>query len=152
MPMLYDYTNQYVGSFLDSMDLFISQVLLFIPKLIFAYLLWLVGKWLISLAISFVKRYNFDDRIRNSFLMIFVPASKVILFLVILDTFGIGSSIIQSVFNAIALSIAIALGLSFGRALEPEAQRLTDIARNNMRTGNGTRSVRDRTMRDDETV
>jgi len=149
MAMLYDYTNQYVGSFIDSMDLFISQLLLFIPKLIFAYLLWLIGLWLINLAISFVKRldiknYNFDDRIINSFLMIFVPDAKVTLFLVILDTFGIGSSIIQAVFNAIALSIAIALGLAFGRALEPEAQRLTDIARNNMKINNSTRTVRDR--------
>lgn len=139
MPIFNDYTNQYSESFIGSLDLFISQILLFIPKLIFAYILWLIGKWLINLAVSFIrkldiKRYQFDDRIRNTFLRIFVPASKAILFLVILDTFGIGSSLIQAVFNSIALSIAIALGLAFGRALEPEADRLTSMARNTFKT------------------
>jgi hypothetical protein len=140
MPLpLYDYTNQYAVSFVDSLDLFISQILLIIPKLIFAYLLWVVGRWLINLAVAFIrrldiKRYQFDDRVRNAFLRIFVPASKVILLLIILDTFGIGSSIIQAVFSAIALSIAIALGLAFGRALEPEAIRLTTLAKDNFKS------------------
>ena len=140
MP-LYDYTTTYTTSFIDSLDLFVSEVLLFIPKLIFAYLLWIVGKWLINLAISAIarldiKRWQFDDRLRSAFLRLFIPTSKVILFLVILDTFGIGSSIIQALFGAIALSIAIALGLAFGRALEPEANKLVDVARTNLRNSN----------------
>ena len=118
-----------INSIIQSLGFFISDVLLIIPQLVAAYVIWLTGNWLIDLGVKGldkldIKKWKVDDKVRNLLKTLLVPTGKVVLILVILDTFGIGSSIIAAVTNGITFTIAIALGLAFGRALEPEAAKL----------------------------
>ena len=118
-----------INTIADSLNLFLTESLMLITKLVIAYIIWLIGKTLINWATAFidkldVRQWNFDDRVREGFKMIFRPAAKLVLVLVILDTLGIGSSVISAIVNGLTFTIAIALGLAFGRALEPDAQRL----------------------------
>ena len=117
--------------FISSMNLFFTQLALFLPKLIFAYILWLVGKWLIGLGVKLIdltniKALKVDDTLRNGVRSGFIVTAKVILVLVILDTLGIGSTVVGSLLNGLVYTIAITLGLSFGKALEPEARSVVD--------------------------
>lgn len=110
---------------------FVSQVLLIIPKLIVAYIIWLVGKWLINYAVKAVdlldvKKWDIDDKMRDVLKSILVPTAKVVLILIILDTLGIGTSVVASIVSAFTFAVAIALGLAFGKALEPDAKHLVD--------------------------
>lgn len=121
----------YFNPIVNSLEIFISQVLLVVPKLIVAYIIWLLGKWAINYAVKAidlldVKRWKFDDRAREAFKAILVPTAKVILILIILDTLGIGQNFIGAIVNSITFAIAIALGLSFGKALEPDAKHILD--------------------------
>lgn len=117
--------------FISSMNLFFTQLALFLPKLIFAYILWLVGKWLIGLGVKLIdltniKALKVDDTLRSGVRSGFIITAKVILVLVILDTLGIGSTVVGSLLNGLVYTIAITLGLSFGKALEPEARSIVD--------------------------
>jgi len=121
----------YFNPIVNSLEIFVSQILLVVPKLIVAYIIWLLGKWGINYAVKAidlldVKKWKFDDRAREVFKAILVPTAKVILILIILDTLGIGQNFIGALTNSITFAIAIALGLSFGKALEPDAKNLVD--------------------------
>lgn len=125
-----------INSIVDSLALFLSQIFLVIPKLIIAYVIWLVGQWLINLGLKGldllqVEKWKVDDSVRNIVKAIFAPTAKVILILVILDTLGIGSNVVAAFTNALTFTFAIALGLAFGRALEPEAEKVVE----NMKKG-----------------
>ncbi len=116
-----------IATMIRSLELFFSEVLLVVPKLIVAYLIWLIGKWLINLGMKSldllqIKKWKVDDSIRNMIKRIFAPAAKIILILVILDTLGIGANVVAALSNALTFTFAIALGLAFGRALEPDAK------------------------------
>lgn len=126
--------NEALGTVLNPLSLFISEVILFLPKVIAAYIIWLIGKWLIDWVSTNINRldikgWTFDDRIRGVIRTAFNYTAKFVLILIILDTFGIGSSIVAALVNGLTFTIAIALGLSLGRALEPEAQRFVDSMR-----------------------
>jgi len=121
----------YLNPIVNSLEIFVTQILLVVPKLIVAYIIWLIGKWGISYAIKAidlldVKKWKFDDRARDVFKGIFVPTAKVILILIILDTLGIGQNFVGAIINSITFAVAIALGLSFGKALEPDAKHIVD--------------------------
>jgi len=121
----------YLNPIVNSLEVFVTQILLVVPKLIVAYIIWLIGRWGINYAIKAIdlldiKKWKFDDRARDAFKAIFIPAAKVILILIILDTLGIGQNFISAIINSITFAIAIALGLSFGRALEPDAKHIVD--------------------------
>ena len=114
-----------------SIGFFLSQSVAFIFKLIVAYIIWLIGKFIIDSAVTLlrkadIKQIKIDDEIRNTLIWIGVPTSKVILMLVILDFLGIGSNIMGAVAQGITFTIAIMLGISFGEALKPEARRLVE--------------------------
>lgn len=118
----------------SSLGLFLSQLLITIPKLIIAYVIWLLGSWLINLGLKGldlfqVEKWKVDDSIRNIVKKIFAPTAKVVLILVLLDFLGIGSNVVAALTNALAFTFAIALGLAFGRALETDAQKVVDSMR-----------------------
>lgn len=120
----------FADTFVAPFQLFFNQLALFIPKLLAAYVIWLVGKQLIEWAVVAidrldVKSWEFDDVVREKIKNVFVPTSKIILVLVILDTFGIATSFVSAIVSGITYTLAIALGLAFGKALEPEAKDLT---------------------------
>lgn len=114
-----------------SLNLFLTQTVAFVVKLLVAYVIWLIGKYLINLAVSLlekadIKKVKIDDAIRNTLISIGVPAAKVVLVLVILDFLGVGSSILGAMAQGVTFTIAIALGISFGEALKPEAKRIVE--------------------------
>lgn len=115
----------------------------FLFKLIGAYIIWLIGKFFINKFAAFVrrmdiKRFSFDDSIREVVLRYAIPAFKVILFLVILDTFEIGSGIISAIFQGLTFTISIALGFAAAKALEPYAVDIANrfLSRDNKRPHN----------------
>ena len=124
----------YVDVFVDAFSTFITQLVSFLPKLIVAYIIWVAGKSVISWGLQMldkvdIKGFKVDNKARGIIKMIAEPLAKVILFLIVLDTLGIGSSIISSLANGFTFAIAIALGLAFGKALEPEAKDIVAKAR-----------------------
>lgn len=118
-----------IESMYNSLSYFIAQSGIFILKLIAAYVIWLVGKFIINLLVKVIKRvdiksWSIDDKVRNTFIKIVQPTAKVVLVLVILDFLGIGTSIIGAFAQGLTFTIAIALGLAFGEALKPDAQTI----------------------------
>ena len=112
----------------------ISQIIMVLPKLIIALLIWYIGKYLISLANKVIKKIDLkgttiDDKAIETVSVIINFAGRVILALIILDYLGIGSSVISAIAQGITFAVAIALGLSFGRALEPDAKRIVENLR-----------------------
>lgn len=123
--------------FVAPLQLFVYQTIMLLPKLIAAYLIWLIGRWLISLALRAlnlfdVKKWDLDDKVRDVLRKVFVPTANVVLILIILDTLGVGSNVVSAIVNALSFTFAIALGLAFGRALEPTASRLFERAKSDV--------------------
>jgi len=102
----------------------------YLPKLILLYLIWVFGKYGIDLLVELIKKINLggklDDKAKEILIKIFVPTAKILLILVILDSLGIGSTVIQTLLGSISLGLAIMLGLSFGEAFKPYAKNLVD--------------------------
>jgi len=103
------------------------QMLIFVPKIIVALIIWFVGKYLINLGVALVrkidiKRTKIDDYLIGIFSKVVLVVGKVLLFLVVLDFLGVGRTIIGAVTNGLTLMVAIAFGLAFGRALEEDAK------------------------------
>lgn len=113
----------------NSLGLFVSQTAIFIIRLVFAYLIWLIGKYIIQSVVKLVqkadiKSWSIDDSVRKTLIKIGVPTAKIVLILIILDYLGIGTSIIGALAQGITYTIAITLGIAFGNALIPEATRI----------------------------
>jgi small-conductance mechanosensitive channel len=105
------------------------QMLVFIPKLLLAIVIWVVGKYLINLGVSLVRKIDIkgtkiDNHLIGTFSKVVLIVGKFILFLVVLDFLGVGRTIIGAVANGLTLMVAIALGLSFGKALEEDAKEV----------------------------
>lgn len=123
-----------IDTFLGSLQNFITEIILFIPRVLLAIILWLIGRWLIEMFVNLldkfqIERLKIDDTLRNLFKRIIVPIANVVLVLIILDTFGIGSNVVAAFLSGMTFTIAITLGLAFGRALEPEARNIVDRAK-----------------------
>ena len=104
----------------------IQRLVALVPQLIVALVIWWLGNYLLNLGARLLKKLNLpftklDESAINTLLKVAIPTGKVILVLIILDYLHIGSTIISALTTGLALTIAIALGLSFGKALEPEA-------------------------------
>lgn len=123
-----------LSPFIDSLNILLAQLILFLPKILFAYILWLIGKWLINVGVRLINLTKIDalrkaDGLRRALKNVFVITAKVLLILIILDTFGIGSTVVGALLSGLTWTIAIALGLSFGKALEPIAKDIIDEIR-----------------------
>lgn len=115
--------------FLSSMQEFLVQLVGFVPKLIVALIIWIIGKYLISWAVMLLKKVKLPDvkplkKLVTTFIWAVEPIGKIILVLVVLDYLGIGRTVIQALLSGLSFAIAIALGIAFGRALEPDAKDL----------------------------
>lgn len=100
-----------------------------LPKLIITLIIWWVGKYLINLGAKLIRKIDIkgtkiDDKIISASSSIILIAGKILLVLIILDYWGIGKTIIGALANGLTITFAIALGLAFGKALEPEAKSL----------------------------
>lgn len=117
--------------FFGSFQQFGYQLLAFIPKVLTALIIWVIGKYFLNIGISTLKRVKLEkakglNKFLESFTAILLPLGKVILFLVVLDYLGIGRTIIDAFFSGLSFAVAIAVGLSFGKALEPDVKQLVD--------------------------
>lgn len=115
--------------FVSSLQELIVQLVGFIPQILVALIIWVVGKYLISIGVNLIKKVQIKgakpiNKIVESLAHILMPLGKVILFLIILDYLGIGRTVIQAVLSGLTYTIAIALGIAFGKAFEEDAKGL----------------------------
>jgi len=125
---------EYLTVFQEALVRFGLDLAYYIPKLIIAYVIWLVGKYFLSLAVRFmdkvdVKQTNLDDKAFGFLKAFVIPLGKVLLFFVVLDYLGIGRTVIGALLSALTMAIGITVGISFGRALEREARQVIDSAK-----------------------
>jgi small conductance mechanosensitive channel len=107
----------------------VSQLVMILPKLIIALVIWYIGKYLLGLASKLIgkidiKKTKVDDKAIAMLTTLVDVVGRIVLVLVILDYLGIGRTIIGALTQGVTFAIAIALGLSFGRALEDDAKRV----------------------------
>ena len=107
------------------------QLVDLLPKLIITLIIWWVGKYIITLGVKLIRKIDIrgtkiDNKIINASSSVILIAGKVLLVLIILDYWGIGRTIIAALVNGLTITFAIALGLAFGKALEPEAKNLVE--------------------------
>lgn len=105
------------------------QMLVFIPKIIIAIIIWVIGKYLIKLGVALIRRLDvkgakIDNYLTGVFSNIILVVGKILLVLVILDYLGVGKTVVGAIAGGLTLTVAIALGLSFGKALEEDARQL----------------------------
>lgn len=116
---------------ISSLQQFLYQLLGFIPKLVVALVIWIVGKWIVVWAVNLLKKVELKgakpvNRLVQQLAYILLPFGKVILFLVVLDYLGIGRTVINALLSGLTFAIAITLGLAFGKALEDDAKAVVD--------------------------
>ena len=97
-----------------------------VPMLIIALVVWYLGVYLLSLATKLINKLNIkktklDDAALSTLANIVNGVGRFVLVLIILDYLGIGRTIVGAVATGFTYAVAIALGLAFGKALEPEA-------------------------------
>ena len=105
------------------------QMLLFVPKIIIAIIIWVIGKYLIKLGVTLIRKLDvkgakIDNYLTGVFSNIVLVVGKILLVLVILDYLGVGKTVVGAIAGGLTLTVAIALGLSFGKALEEDARQL----------------------------
>jgi small conductance mechanosensitive channel len=115
----------------SSLQQFLYQLLGFVPKLIVALAIWIVGKWIVVWAVNLLKKVELKgakpvNKLVQQLAYILLPFGKVILFLVVLDYLGIGRTVISALLSGLTFAIAITLGLAFGKALEDDAKAVVD--------------------------
>jgi len=114
---------------LVSMQQLLYQLVGFIPKLLVALIIWVLGKYLITLGVGLIKKIQIKgvkpvNKIVDSLANILMPLGKVFLFLIVLDYLGVGRTVMQALLSGLSYAIAIALGLAFGKALEEDAKQI----------------------------
>lgn len=116
-----------INIIVDSFYQLWTQMVMFVPKVIVAIVIWVVGKYFINLAASLIKKVDIkgtevDDYLIGIFSKVVFVVGKVLLVLTILDYIGIGRTLVSALANGLTITIAIALGLAFGKALEDDAR------------------------------
>lgn len=117
-----------------SMQQLLFQLINFIPKLLVAIIIWVVGKYTISVGVNLVKKVQIKgarpvNKIVESLAFLLMPLGKVLLFLIVLDYLGIGRTVIQSLLSGLTFAIAIAFGISFGKAFEEDAKTIVNTVK-----------------------
>jgi len=113
----------------NSISSLITQLISAIPMLIVALLIWWIGQWVIDKGLMILKKFDlkntkFDNKLISTLSPLLSLFGRFILVLMILDYLGIGENVVGAVANGLTFAIAIALGLAFGKALEPDAKMI----------------------------
>ncbi|MCD6225743.1 hypothetical protein J7J95_01525 [bacterium] len=121
--------SEWTNIVLESLNQVWTQMLVFIPKIIVALIIWVIGKYLINLGVALVRKIDIkgtkiDDYLIGVFSKVVLVVGKFLLLLVILDFLGVGRAIIGAIANGLTLMVAIAFGLAFGKALEEDAKEV----------------------------
>jgi hypothetical protein len=128
----------YAVVFLSAFQQFLFDFLSFIPKLLVAIIIWVLGKYVIGVGVRLLRKTKTTghhgpwDSIVDSLTNILMPVGKILLFLIILDYLGIGRTVIESLLSGLTFAVAIALGLSFGKAIEGDVKGFVDSMRKEM--------------------
>lgn len=134
----------FVDILLTALNQLTVQLVEAVPKIIIAILIWIIGKFLIGLGVGLVKKIDIkgteiDDRVIGILTSTVSIVGRLLLVLIILDYFGIGETVVGAIASGLTITIAIALGLAFGRALEPEARALVETAKKQLSSGKARR-------------
>lgn len=117
------------GLIVSSLNQLIIEVVTFIPTLLAALIIWLVGRWILDTGLNMISRLDLkwtslDNHVMDRLIPLLGLFGKFVLILIVLDFLGIGSTIIGSITQGLVFAVAIALGIAFGKALEGDAQSL----------------------------
>ncbi len=99
-----------------------------LPKILIALVIWYIGVFLLGLAVRLLKnidiaKTDLDDKAVAIISTLINTVGRVLLALILLDYFGVGSTVVGAIANGLTFTIAIALGIAFGDALKPQAKR-----------------------------
>lgn len=125
------YMKVFLEVIVTALNQLVVQMVGLLPKLVITLIIWWAGKYLINFGVKLINKIDIkgtkiDDKIINVSSTAILIAGKILLVLIILDYWGIGKTIIGALTNGLTLTFAITLGLSFGKALEPEAKNIVD--------------------------
>jgi hypothetical protein len=117
--------------FLGSFQMLLTQLIIWVPKLIIALLLWWLGNLLLrvvakGLRIIDIPGMDLDNRLIGKFNTILLFLGKFLLALIILDYLGIGEVVIGAIAGGLTLTIALILGISFGQSFKPTTDRIVE--------------------------
>lgn len=123
---MYVINDQPVQIVIGALNQLLLDLVNIVPKLIIALIVWYLGVYLLSLATKLlnkidIKKTKLDNSALGTLSSIIAGVGRFVLVLIILDYLGIGRTIVGAVATGFTYAIAIALGLAFGKALEPEA-------------------------------
>lgn len=105
------------------------NLIVILPKLILALIIWYLGRYLINLAVKLISKLDLkttkiDDHAVATFSKLIIVVGRVLLVLIILDYLGIARTVVGAITNGLVYAVAIALGLAFGKALEDDAKEV----------------------------
>jgi small conductance mechanosensitive channel len=113
----------------STLEGFANQLISFLPKLIIALIIWYIGKYLLGITLSLIKKIELkeadeDEKAISRLAGIVDVGGRIVLVLVILDYLGIGRDLIEALTQAVTLAIAITFGVSFGNAMQEDAKKI----------------------------
>jgi hypothetical protein len=112
---------------------FYGQIIVFMPKLVIAVIIWFLGSYLIEIGSKFFKkmilsRFKTSKPHLSMITSIVTVFIKMFLVLFILDFLNIGKTFVDALVSSLTNALAIMIGLSFGLALQDDAKKIiTDI-------------------------
>jgi len=109
---------------ITSLQQLANQMIVWVPKVILALIIWWIGKYFVNLATRLVDKFDLGINVLPKIVR---GVGKFVLLLIVLDYLGIGRTVVGAVANGLTLAVAIALGIAFGRALEDEAKRVVSL-------------------------
>lgn len=120
-----------VDPFVSASQQFVSQLGIIVPKIFIAIIIWLIGSYAINILARLIKKINIkgislDKRIIDFAIQVVKPLGKFVLVLVIMDYLQIASQVVGAIAQGLSLTIALALGISFGKALEEDAKNIVE--------------------------
>ncbi|EKD62729.1 MAG: hypothetical protein ACD_52C00077G0006 [uncultured bacterium] len=124
----------YGDVFVSSFQTLWYQLMMFLPKVLVALVIWVVGKSLIGTAVNLLKKIEFKgfklaDKALITVTQVISVLGKFLLVLIVLDYLGIAKSLVDALFQGLSFAVAIALGLAFGKAFEDDAKHLVNEAK-----------------------
>lgn len=117
--------------FLGSFQMLLTQLIIWVPKLIIALLLWWLGNMLLrliakGLRIIDIPGMDLDNKLIGKFNSVLIFLGKFLLALIVLDFLGIGEIVIGAIAGGLTLTIALMLGISFGLSLKPTTDKIVE--------------------------
>lgn len=117
--------------FFGSLQTFLNEFVVWLPKLVIALILW----WLGNLLIGFITRglkfidvpgMTLDNKLIGKLNNVILFLGKFLVTLIILDYLGIGDVVIGAIAGGLTLTVALTLGIAFGLSLKPHTDKVVE--------------------------